>query len=479
MFQSQLLPKLIVAFLLTVFTSCPVYGASPDVTQEVNSLVRSLEAALNGQEADKVIALHHPNSDLVAALKNNLQKTMEQGAMPKFQMNLLEVTEYDAGVLAKTTRTMTQPGGNSPKETVEILVLKPFNGRMKIMGTYKAPDPATYDDQSRVFSSVKGKYAVTVPSGWLPLKGSDALEALTPDAVIFLAPDLQSTVMIGFIQMPMKLGDDDAETAQKGVLADMKMEKRMGVGHQVFDQGKARIAGLDGYRVVTQFEGMAGGGVARKRMRVYLSDHPMLYVFVCDAIGPEQYDTLQPQFVALVSSFHLLPVDAGLSRREAMAAETAQGAVAGRVYTSDKFNCFIAAPEGWEIRTSPNQGHLVEMQYTDGKSIARLIASQGLPESAQLSEVVSSRIDQVKAATHGFKEKSRKDITVWDIPAIESVQTYRLEGFGKFHIKEWTLIRDNTYYLILCQCIEPDDYSVLERDFDRIFQSFGFIQDRG
>jgi hypothetical protein len=349
------------------------------------------------------------------------------------------------------------------------------------MGTYKAPDPSTYDDQSRVFSSVKGKYAVAVPDGWLPLKGSSAfgVGALTPDALIVLAPDLQSQVMIGFIQLPMKLGDDDAETAQKRVLADMEMEKRMGLGHQVFDQGKARIAGLDGYRVVTQFEEMTGGGIAHKRMRVYLSDHPMLYVLVCDAIGPEQYDTLQPQFDALVSSFHLLPVDTGLSRREAMAAETAQGAVSGRVYTSDKFNCFIAAPEGWDIRTSPNPGHLVEMQYTDGKSIARLVASQGLPESVQLGEVVSSRIDKVKAVTQGFKEKSRKEITVWEIPAIESVQTYGLEGFGTFHIKEWTLIRDNTYYLILCQCIEPDDYSVLEKDFDRILQSFGFIQDRG
>ena len=52
-----------------------------------------------------------------------------------------------------------------------------------------------------------------------------------------------------------------------------------------------------------------------------------------------------------------------------------------------------------------------------------------------------------------------------------------MEALGKVHVKEWTLIHNNTYYLILCQCIEPDDYTVLEKNFDRILESFGFIQD--
>ncbi len=478
MLHSRLLPKSIAAILLAVFISCPVFAASPDVTREVTSLVRTLETALNAQEADEVIALYHPHNDLKAVLKHNLQKTMDQGAMPRFQLQVMEVTKYDAGVLAKIAKTMTQSGGDSPQETIVVLVLKPFEGQLKIRGSYEAPDPDTYDNQSRIFSSVKGKYAVTVPDGWLPLKGPAILETLTPDAMTVLAPDLQSQMMIGFVQMPLKLGDDDAETARKGALADMDSEKKhLGANHQVFDQGDTRIAGLDGYQAVTRFGGVAEGIVPRKRLRVYLSDHPMLYFMVCDAVGPEKYDTLQPQFEALVSSFHLLPVEAGLSRREAMAAEDAQGAVSGRVYTSDEFNCFIAAPEGWEIRTSPNPAHLLEMQYTDGKSIARLFAAKNLPESTQLSEVVSGRIEQVRGITQNFTEVSRKDVTIWDMPGIESVQTYRLEGFGTFHIKEWTLIRDNTYYLILCQCIEPDDYTVLEKDFDWILQSFGFIQD--
>lgn len=466
-----------IVVLLVALTFIPVCTVFADVNQEVDALILSLETALEQQQADEVIALYHPDYDLKTAMQQNLQKAMDEGNMPRIRMEVLEVTQYDAGVLATIATTTTQPGEDSPEEKIEVLTLKPFEGKLKIRATYEAPEPESFDDQSRVFSSVKGKYAVTVPEEWMPLKASSILQALTSDALVVLAPDFESQVMIGFVQLPLKLGDDNAETAKKGALVDMDVEKRMTVGHQVFDQGEIRIAGLDGYRIVTQFEGTKEGGITpRKRLRVYFADHPMLYFMVCDAIGPEQYDSLRPQFDALVSSFHLLPVDAGLSRREAIAAEQARGAVTGQVYTSDEFNCFIAAPSGWEIRTSSNPAHLVEMQYAEGKSIARLIAAQGLPESANLSDVVSSRIQQVKGIALDFSEISRGNITVMGTPGIESVQTYRLEEFGTFHIKEWTLIHDGTYYLILCQCIEPDDYSVLEKDFDQILQSFGFIQ---
>jgi hypothetical protein len=214
---------------------------------------------------------------------------------------------------------------------------------------------------------------------------------------------------------------------------------------------------------------------ARKRMRVYIAETPMLYFFVCDAVGPEKFDGLAPQFQAVVSSLRLLPAEGGVDRQQAMAAEQAKGGVSGRVYTSQEFNCFIAAPEGWEIRTSPNPAHLAEMQYTRGKSIARLIAAKGMtPE--KLEDVVAKRIDQVRAIVQEFSESSRRTVTLRATPGVESIQTFRVPELGVFHVKEVTLIRDGIYYLILCQCISPDDFAVLEPDFDRIIQSFGFIQ---
>jgi hypothetical protein len=201
----------------------------------------------------------------------------------------------------------------------------------------------------------------------------------------------------------------------------------------------------------------------------------MLYFFLCDATGTEKFETLRPQFDAIVASFRLVPVEAGISRQEALAGEQAKGAVTGRVYTSQEFNCFIAAPEGWEIRTSPNPAHLVEMQYAKGKSIARLIAAKGVPAD-KLEQVVDKRIDTIKGIVLEFSESGRNKVTLRGTPGIESIQTYRIQELGTFHVKEVTWVRDDTYYLILCQCIEPDDYATLEPDFDRIIQSFGFTQ---
>ena len=94
-----------------------------------------------------------------------------------------------------------------------------------------------------------------------------------------------------------------------------------------------------------------------------------------------------------------------------MAAEQAKGTVTGRVYSSKEFNCFIAAQEGWEIRTSPNPAHLVEMQYAEGKSIARLIAAKGLQPTDKLNDIFEKRLDAVKQIVQDFSESSRQEVT--------------------------------------------------------------------
>jgi hypothetical protein len=168
-----------------------------------------------------------------------------------------------------------------------------------------------------------------------------------------------------------------------------------------------------------------------------------------------------------------------------VAAHLAQGTVHDRVYASEEFNCFIAAPEGWEIQTSPNPAHLVEMRYTEGNSLARLLGAKGLEavpddEGTEgtdiLHQAFGQRLEAVKAIVEDFKEVSREEVDVQGAPGILSVQTYSVEGLGKFHVKEITVVRDGTYYLVLCQAVEPDSYEDLEPDFDRIIESFGFVQ---
>jgi hypothetical protein len=356
-----------------------------------------------------------------------------------------------------------------------LYVLKPHNDELLIAGIYTKTEPNDFDANTRIYTSNKGKFSLTIPEGWIPLEGVWLLRALTPDSVTILAPDLESKVMMGLVQMPLKLDPDETIAAQKAVEADSALARRETSEYIVCEQGPTSLGDMKGYKLIAEAK-EKDTKTKHKFMRAYYSDSPMLYFFVCDAIGSEKFDSLLPEFEAIIASFNLSPIDEKLSRQEAIAAEQAKGAVAGRVYSSKEFNCFIAAPEGWEIRTSPNPVHLVEMQYTKGKSIVRLIAAKGLQPTDKLNDVFTKRLEAVKGIVQDFSESSRQEVIIHETPGIESNHTYYLEGLGHFHVKEVTLIRDGTYYLILCQCIEPDDFTALEKDFDMIIESFGFIQ---
>lgn len=84
---------------------------------------------------------------------------------------------------------------------------------------------------------------------------------------------------------------------------------------------------MEGYRILSEFEGKEPGIGKRKRLRVYLVDDPILYFFVCDAIGPDQYGRLSSRFNDIITSLALLPIEGGLTRQEALAAEQAEGSV--------------------------------------------------------------------------------------------------------------------------------------------------------
>ena len=450
--------------------------ASSQVPQQVSQLFKALQEAYGQRNTEAVLALVDP------AIEDPPREMLKQGldqdfgtekAAPK-TWQVLTAVQYGQSWLAQVAEThQADQAGGPATTTTKLYVLRPGDGQLRISAIYSQPDPNLFNPQTRLYTSRKGRFSLTVPVGWT-LASSTVLSAMVADSVTLVAPDLQSKVMMGVVQLPLKLADNEAETAQKGAQADLAMEKQMTLSHQVIEQGTVTVAGHGAYRVVTEFKAK-GAAADRKRMRLYIADDPMLYFFLCDAVGPEKFGGLAPQFEAVVSSFRLLPAEAGVTRQQALAAEQAKGSVSGRVYTSQEFNCFIAAPEGWEIRTSPNPAHLVEMQYTRGKSIARLIAAKGMATD-KVEEVVDKRIDQVKSIVRDFSETSRRNVTLRATAGVESLQTFRVQELGLFRVKEVTLIRGGIYYLILCQCIEPDDFAVLEPDFDRIIQSFGFIQ---
>lgn len=471
------------AFILAVFTAFIIstvgFASSQEITtqteQKVYDLIKSLHTGYENKDVNGILELLHPNCDVPPKgfFKQALQRKFEKDEPLGIEYNIQGITAYEERIAARVSTVKLT--GEQKDESHILYVLKPHDGELLIESFYEQLDPNDFDIQTRVYTSNKGKFSLTIPERWIPLKGIWFLQALTPDSVTILAPDLESKVMMGLVQMPIKLDPDETIAAQKAVEADSALAKRETSEYIVCEQGPASLGDMKGYKLIAEAK-EKDTKTKHKFMRAYYSDSPMLYFFVCDAIGSEKFDSLLPGFEAIIASFNMSPVDEKLSRQEAVAAEQAKGTVAGQVYSSKEFNCFIAAPAGWEIRTSPNPAHLVEMQYTEGKSIARLIAAKGLQPTDKLNDAFTKRLEAVKAIVQDFSESSRQDVIIHKTPGIESIHTFYLEGLGHFHVKEVTLIRDGTYYLILCQCIEPDDFTALEKDFDIIIESFGFIQ---
>ncbi len=449
-------------------------GPAQDLQEQAAGVINAYETGMNQKSVQQVLDQFnlHPEEMPQDMLKEVLKQGFEAAPDKTIHMQLHEVTRQGAMARAWVTTT-TQKDGNS-FDVNELFTFEPYEGQLKIASIYAQLDPNVYHPDTRVLTSTKGQYRLTVPAGWLALGGSGLLKGISTDSVFILAPDLKSKVILGLVQVPMKLADTDTETAHQAVMADVALTKRQTTNHKILDEGPIELAGLKGYQVKTTFT--LPGNELYSRLRIYLSEKPLLYFFACDAIGAGQFGTLKPAFDTLLNSFSLMEPEEGMSRQETLAAEHASGAVAGRVYTSDEYNCFIAAPEGWEIRTSPNPAHLVEMQYANGKSLCRLLAVKGIPATMTAQKMFDNRLKTLQDVVQNFKEVTRKEVTVQGVTGIQSVQTFSLEGLGGFHVKELTLVKDGTYYLILCQCIEPDDYAVLEKDFDQIIDSFGFIQ---
>jgi len=448
---------------------------TPQTEQKVRHLIESCHARYDERDVNGILELLHPNCEEPPKefLKEALRREFEKNELPKSELSILSITPFKEKVAVHVSSNNMWLITGERRHL--LYVLKPHDGKLLINGFYERLDPNDFDVQTGVYTSNKGKFTLTIPEGWIPLKGTWFLRGLTPDSITILAPDFESKVMIGLIQMPMKLDADETIAAQKAVEADSAFAKRESSEYIVCEQGPVSIGDLKGYKLIAEAK-EKGTETKHKFMRAYYSDSPMLYFFICYTIGSETFDTLLPEFEAIIASFNMSPIDEKLTRQEAVAAEQAEGAVAGRVYTSKEYNCFIAAPAGWEIRTSPNPATLVEMQYAEGKSIARLVAGKGLPSTAKLDDIFTKRLEAVKQIVQDFSESSRQKVTIQETPGIESIHKYYLEGLGHFDVKEVTLIRDGIYYLILCQCIEPDDFAVLEKDFDMIIESFGFIQ---
>ncbi len=452
---------------------------SPDLQQQVKNLIRVSNSFWEKEDIDGFMSLLDEDFCMVFSgadkedLKKIIEKLTEGIDYTKAESTIKSIERKDNLILVRTTdhNKYRKGSGKEEEETTNMIYfLQERGGRLLMKSLSKDIEEGAFNPVSRFYHSKKGKYAIRIPENWMPLGGPFGLEQITPDAVVALAPDYKSCALLGFVQLPIQVEPKQA------VQADADAMKRLASEYKLHEQGEMKVGELPGYKTVSEF---TIEGQHRKRQRVYLLHKSILYFFVCDAVPPEKYDGLKQEFTNIVQSFKIIPSEEGLSLKDEVASEFGQGSISGRVYTNEEYNCFIAAPEGWELITSANPAHLAEMHYKQGKSIARLIGAKGQlapPPSFDLHEAVEERVKGLKKLIQDFSESSRRDVTIAGAPAVESVQRYYIDGVGHFNVKEVTLAKDGIFYLIICQAMEPDKYETLEKDFDQIIASFGFIK---
>ncbi|MCK5345106.1 MAG: hypothetical protein KAR20_16970, partial [Candidatus Heimdallarchaeota archaeon] len=422
MFRTKLAVFILAGFVALIINTsvfASTQKITPQTEEKVRAVLESCHVRYDQRDVNGIFELLHPNCEEPPKkfLKEALGREFEKNDLPKSEFSILSIDQFEDKIAVEvSSNNMWLVTG---KEEHLLYILKPQNDELLIHGIYEKIDPNDFDANSGIYTSNKGKFSLTIPKGWILLKGVWILRAVAPDSATILAPDLESKVMMGLAQLPMKLDPNETIAAKIAIEADSAMAKRESSEYIVCEQGPASLGDMKGYKHIAKAKAK-DSNAEHKLMRAYYSDSPMLYFFICDAIGYKTFDTLQPQFEEIITSFNMSPVDEKLSRQEVVAAEQAKGDVAGRVYSSKEFNCFIAAPQGWEIRTSPNPAHLVEMQYTKGRSIARLIAAKGLQHTDKLNDIFSKRLDAVKTIVQDFYESSRQEVTIHETPGIES-----------------------------------------------------------
>lgn len=467
----------VLVFLLASANLFAQNPASPDVIQRVTDVIKKSDDAVKAKNFDELKNCLHPQFCHPVTMLDR-DKIIDLVKMQLANLNFTECSskiktvitsgEYLIANIDCVQKWKTNTGQDGSEIGPYVYVLKPDNNELKILTYAKDIDQKKFDPQTRIFRNVTGGYSLNVPKGWVPVS-SEVLGSIATDNIVALAPDFKSFCMLGFIQMPINMkGEDPAKVALEADEAGMK---RAYASYESIEKGPVTINGLSGYKSLSVDPAKG----ERKRMRIYFSKGSIVYFFVCDGIPAVNYETYKKGFEEMVMSFKLIQ-EGEISSQERIAAEYSKGSISGRTYTNQEYNCFIAAPPNWTIRTSPNPMHLAEMQANDSKTIARLIAAKELMGQTDLDKIYQQRFDQISAAVKGFKEISRQKSTIQNVPCIISVQQYSVEQLGDFEVKEVSLIKDGKYYMILCQAIKPDTLANREKEFDAIIKSFGFIK---
>lgn len=467
-----------IAAIACVLAAGPAAAQQPTDTdlKDARAAAETFLAGCREKNVDKIMSVLADDyaSAFTGQKKDNFRKESTACLESSYESvsPTLEAVEPAPGFIKVrySSEIKMKPSAGGGAQTIHrVLFLQRRGSDMRVVSAAQQLTSGTVE--AGRYRSATGQFSLPIPEGWTPLGSPSELATLVPDAVMALAPDLKSFVLLGFVQLPMNLGSDAA--AKMCLNADEGMTKRMAAKYTATEPEPVTLGGLKGLRVTSEFSVQ---DQTRKRIRAYVAKDKLVYFFICDADPPSAFDALKPTFETVMNGFALHEGKGGVPVAEQIASKLSQGSVTGNVYQNAEYNCQIAAPKGWEINASPNPLHLVEMQYKQGKSFARLVAAKGLSADTTVRKAFDERLKSVKSIVKDFKEESQTETKVGGQPAIQSVHSYTVEGFGKIKVKEATVVHNGIYYLILCQAMEGDPYEKLSADFDAIIASFGFTQ---
>jgi len=352
------------------------------------------------------------------------------------------------------------------------MILKEHDGAPYILQELNRLLSDELDAETGSYVSHSGGFAIQFPNDWVLTEAPNPVRSVIIDGVNGIASDLSASVMIGVVQLPMNL--PESELAKVVAQADAASMKAYADSFRIISESPTGREGMIGWNIVSEFELY---GEKYKRSQFYYSNESLVYFLICDMrldiVGEDDTATVQA-IASTLSSFSLVSIDESVSVAQQLRSDLGQGSISGSIYTNQDFGCFIAAPEGWSLRTSSTPNTLVEMQYNNGTSMVRLIAEDNIPSTVTAEQAFRGRLSQLPQVVQNYKEQPAQSVTLAGETAWISEQTYTLQGIGDFSVKEATFLRDGKYYLILCQAIAPDSYEELEKDFDKIFNSFGF-----
>lgn len=451
---------------------------SPQLQSEVEACFQRLDRAMESKDID--LLMESISDDYMSVFYGPTAEGMKRFFERRFEepgearaSREIEAVERIGDLVQVRLRLKIEHRDGKDKDwrvvadSPHVYFLAEEEGSLRIRASGRVSHKRYGQIEGQTYNSGTVGFSLTVPKNWvlIPTRSKRLMEA-----VAVLSPDGSSAVLFGYIEPAYNLDAGEALKAD-----DSALRQLAGDNYRAIASKTATIAGLPAYESHSEFT-IDGDSRSRRRMRIYLTVGGLLYTFNCDAVPPQRWEKVEPEFRAIVESFTLSETARTEGLRQARRADN-HGLIAGNQYSNKRVGCKITAPEGWRIaRGKVGDETLFTVnvrppETVSEDSLVRFLAVEtGGPIS--LREFVQSQIENIEKIGSDAESSPIERIKISGLRGKKTVQQFSLEGLGSVKRKSAFFLSDQTLYMFLCDAIPPSDFEALEPDFDRIIRSF-------